>query len=158
MSCTALAEEQGSEKSKVEVLRVAVWAASGPFASIKAPINAPIRSARPAGRRSALPEIGTPRGQVPGEVSRNMPPILPGSLAARRVRASQNRLFRCIPLYLAYQIKQIVISGPVQWPSEVESFLGVPEERVRTHPIEAQSTAIARAMARICNDEGGVLA
>jgi len=29
----------------------------------------------------------------------------------------------------------------------------VPEQRARKWPIEAQSTAIARAMASICNDE-----
>ena len=39
--------------------------------------------------------------------------------------------------------------------SEAESFLPVPERRVKTPLIEAQSTAIARAMARICNDEQG---
>ena len=37
--------------------------------------------------------------------------------------------------------------------SEAESFLGVPEQRTKTCPIKAQSTAIARAMARICNAE-----
>src|SRR5207249_3064617 len=41
------------------------------------------------------------------------------------------------------------------WPngSEAESFSGVPEQRAKKWPIEAQSTAIARAMASICNDE-----
>ena len=38
-------------------------------------------------------------------------------------------------------------------PSEAESFSGVPEQRSKTCPIKAQSTAIARAMARICNAE-----
>ena len=37
--------------------------------------------------------------------------------------------------------------------SEAESFSGVPEQRSKTCPIKAQSTAIARAMARICNAE-----
>ncbi len=31
--------------------------------------------------------------------------------------------------------------------------LGVPEQRTKTRPIKAQSTAIAQAMARICNAE-----
>lgn len=40
------------------------------------------------------------------------------------------------------------------WPgSEAEGFLPEPEGRDKTPLIEAQSTAIARAMARICNDE-----
>ena len=37
--------------------------------------------------------------------------------------------------------------------SEAESFSSVPEQRARRRPIEAQSAAIARAMARIGNDE-----
>ena len=37
--------------------------------------------------------------------------------------------------------------------SEPESFSDVAERRVQRRPIEAQSTAIARAMASICNDE-----
>ena len=37
--------------------------------------------------------------------------------------------------------------------SEAESFSGVSEQRTKTCPIKAQSTAIARAMARICNAE-----
>jgi hypothetical protein len=37
--------------------------------------------------------------------------------------------------------------------SEVESFSSVSEQRAKRRPIEAQSTAIARAMASICNDE-----
>ena len=39
--------------------------------------------------------------------------------------------------------------------SEVENKLAVPERRAKTHPIEAQNAAIARAMASICNDEWG---
>ena len=44
---------------------------------------------------------------------------------------------------------------PVVWNthSEAESFSGVPEQRTETCPIKAQSTAIAWAMARICNAE-----
>ena len=39
------------------------------------------------------------------------------------------------------------------WPgSEAEGFLPEPERCVKTPLVEAQSTAIARAMARICND------
>ena len=39
------------------------------------------------------------------------------------------------------------------WPgSEADSFLPEPERCVKTPLVEAQSTAIARAMARICND------
>ena len=37
--------------------------------------------------------------------------------------------------------------------SEAESCSSVPEQRARRRPIEAQSAAIARAMASICNDE-----
>ncbi|PKO65168.1 MAG: hypothetical protein CVU22_20935, partial [Betaproteobacteria bacterium HGW-Betaproteobacteria-16] len=37
--------------------------------------------------------------------------------------------------------------------SEAESFSVVSEQRDQTCPIKAQSTAIARAMARICNAE-----
>jgi hypothetical protein len=37
--------------------------------------------------------------------------------------------------------------------SEAESFSSVPEQRARRRPIEAQSAAIARAMASIGNDE-----
>jgi hypothetical protein len=37
--------------------------------------------------------------------------------------------------------------------SEAESSSGVSEQRARRRPIEAQSAAIARAMASICNDE-----
>jgi hypothetical protein len=37
--------------------------------------------------------------------------------------------------------------------SEAESLLGVSEQRPKTRPIKAQSTAIACAMARICNAE-----
>ena len=37
--------------------------------------------------------------------------------------------------------------------SEAESFLSVTERRIKTYPIETQGTAIARAMASICNDE-----
>jgi len=37
--------------------------------------------------------------------------------------------------------------------SEAESFSSVTEQCVKRRPIQAQSTAIARAMARICNDE-----
>jgi hypothetical protein len=39
--------------------------------------------------------------------------------------------------------------------SEVESFSSVPAHHVKRHLIQAQSTAIARAMASICNDEQG---
>jgi hypothetical protein len=41
--------------------------------------------------------------------------------------------------------------------SEAESFSGVPEQRARKWPIKAQSAAIARAMASICNDERALL-
>jgi len=37
--------------------------------------------------------------------------------------------------------------------SEAESFSSVAEQRARRRLIEAQSAAIARAMASICNDE-----
>jgi hypothetical protein len=43
------------------------------------------------------------------------------------------------------------------WHMEAESFFVVPESQVQTPWIEAQTTAIARAMARICNDEPGCL-
>ena len=46
-----------------------------------------------------------------------------------------------------------VVSRPGE--SEPESFLPVPERRVKTPRTETQSTAIAQAMARICNDEPG---
>ena len=39
--------------------------------------------------------------------------------------------------------------------SEAESFSAVPERRVETSWIQAQSAAIAQAMASICNDEPG---
>jgi hypothetical protein len=39
--------------------------------------------------------------------------------------------------------------------SEAESFSSVPEQRVKRHLIQAQSAAIARSMASICNDEQG---
>ena len=41
---------------------------------------------------------------------------------------------------------------------EPEIFSGVPKQRVKGRPIQAQSAAIARAMANICNDERGTLA
>jgi len=37
--------------------------------------------------------------------------------------------------------------------SEAESFSSVTEQRVKGRPIQAQSAVIARAMARICNDD-----
>src|SRR3990167_10980459 len=44
-------------------------------------------------------------------------------------------------------------AGQYRHRSEAESFSGVSERRATTCPIKAQSTAIARAMARICNAE-----
>ena len=67
MSCTALADEQGSDR-EVEVFRLTVWAESGPAANH----NAPIHNNRPAGKRFALPEAGWALARLPGEVSRNM--------------------------------------------------------------------------------------
>jgi glycogen debranching enzyme len=44
---------------------------------------------------------------------------------------------------------------PASWAphSAPESFSGVPEQRAKSRPIQAQSTAMARTMASICNDE-----
>ena len=42
---------------------------------------------------------------------------------------------------------------PLRQASEAGSFSRVPEQRTKTCPVKAQSTAIARAMARICNAE-----
>ena len=42
--------------------------------------------------------------------------------------------------------------------SESESFSDVPERRAKAPLVKAQSTAIARAMASICNAEQGCLA
>jgi hypothetical protein len=44
---------------------------------------------------------------------------------------------------------------PLAQASEAESFSSVPEQHVKRRLIQAQSTAIARAMASICNDEQG---
>ena len=50
------------------------------------------------------------------------------------------------------------VAGADAGSSEPESFSGVPERRVKTHLIQAQSAAIARAMASICNNEQGCFA
>jgi hypothetical protein len=53
----------------------------------------------------------------------------------------------------ANSIAESVIRSAADADSEGESFSSVPEQRARSRLIEAQSTAIARAMASICNDE-----
>ncbi len=59
---------------------------------------------------------------------------------------SLDRPSRCV-------FKPIEVARPGAAPSEAESFSGVSEQRPQTCLIKAQSTAIARAMASICNAE-----
>ena len=68
-------------------------------------------------------------------------------------------MWRKIPantlFYEAHFARTLISLAPTVHDSEAESFLPVPERRVKAPLIEAQSAAIARAMASICNDEQG---
>ncbi|MFM7849855.1 MAG: hypothetical protein ACKO8N_15070, partial [Rubrivivax sp.] len=48
-------------------------------------------------------------------------------------------------------------TGPARKGSELVKYSGAPERAFQRVPIQAQSTAVARATASICNDERGRL-
>ena len=118
--------------------------------------NSSSRSAVVGTRRLPLNETfgprpaGFPRSQISREhlarkVERYDPVRLVDDLAAAQIGADAAQHAGVDGIHVMARRRQIE--------SEAESFSSVPEQRARRRPIEAQSAAMARAMASIGNDE-----
>ena len=105
------------------------------------------------GRRPRLQKL-----MLAGNRLAALPETLAGCERLELLRIAANR-FEALPGWLPALPRLSWLAyadNPLCAGSEPERPSGVPEQRARKLPIEAQSTAIARAMASICNDERGL--